>query len=57
MSPSPRYSRSTSRSRLGRRGVFAVTLRKGSSQMLDIAKTTKLVDQRWSDEVIPTLVE
>jgi len=25
--------------------------------MLDIAKTTKLVDQRWSDEVIPTLVE
>jgi len=25
--------------------------------MLDIAKTTILVDQRWSDEVIPTLVE
>src|SRR5215470_8101378 len=29
----------------------------GSSQMLDIAKTTKLVDQCWSDEIVPTLVE
>jgi acetylornithine deacetylase/succinyl-diaminopimelate desuccinylase-like protein len=25
--------------------------------MLDIAKTTKLVDQCWSDEIVPTLVE
>ena len=25
--------------------------------MLDIAKTTRLVDQYWSDEIVPTLVE
>src|SRR5215469_12188904 len=29
----------------------------GSSQMLDVARTKKLVDQRWSDEIVPALVE
>src|SRR5690349_14916429 len=29
----------------------------GSSQMLDIAKTKKFVDQCWSDEIVPSLIE
>src|SRR5580700_4298688 len=29
----------------------------GSSQMLDVARTKKLIDQCWADEIVPTLVE
>src|SRR5208283_2946723 len=28
-----------------------------TSQMLDVARTKKLVEQCWADEIIPTLVE
>jgi hypothetical protein len=38
-------------------GTFASTLRNGSSQMLDMAKTKKLIGQCGSDEIVPTLVE
>ena len=33
------------------------TPHKGGSQLLDFARSKKLIDQRWGDEIVPTLID